>query len=587
MFRHLRMGKWTDGRGPQGQVVTFYSFKGGTGRTMALANVAWILAANGKRVLVADWDLESPGLHRFFHPFLDAEAINGTGGVIDLIRDYEWADHPSTIAAPGRWHEELRPGRAGTRSRSTGHFPRRRRASTSSPPAGRTSDYAVAVSGLDWDDFYDRLGGAQFFDALRADMKRQLRLHADRQPHRVERRRRHLHDPPAGHPGRLLHPQRAGHRRRGPGGPPGAGPGTARRNIRDPAGADAGRPGREGEGGRRPGGGDAPVRRSAGRHRPRRSDRRYWAAVEVPYRPFYAYEETLATFGDQPGSPNSLLAAYERLTGYITDGEVTALPPMDESLRVRGKDRFKRRAERSDDEIVLRYAPRTRSGRSGSSGSSSRPGVRVSEPARRRRVRLGSRPGARYADHRLAGGHAGACHRAQPRPAPIALAVYVTDMRPLAEFPSTGSTTWSRAGRGRRGGADAAARRPARPRRRTAQLGGRPFPGQRAGHLQRAGPQRPVHRPGGRPAELRAQLRAGGTRGGAARVALQGMGGVGKTQLAMEYAHRFQAAYDVVWWIAADPPQFIDTSLADLASPAGACVGPTVPDTARSVLQVR
>lgn len=43
-----------------GQVVTFYSYKGGTGRTMALANTAWILAANGHQVLVADWDLESP-----------------------------------------------------------------------------------------------------------------------------------------------------------------------------------------------------------------------------------------------------------------------------------------------------------------------------------------------------------------------------------------------------------------------------------------------------------------------------------------------------------------------------------------------
>lgn len=58
--------------GPRdGQVVTFYSYKGGTGRTMALANTAWILAANGQRVLVADWDLESPGLHRFYAPFLD------------------------------------------------------------------------------------------------------------------------------------------------------------------------------------------------------------------------------------------------------------------------------------------------------------------------------------------------------------------------------------------------------------------------------------------------------------------------------------------------------------------------------------
>ena len=55
----------------QGQIITFYSYKGGTGRTMALANVAWILASNGKRVLAVDWDLESPGLHKFFHPFLD------------------------------------------------------------------------------------------------------------------------------------------------------------------------------------------------------------------------------------------------------------------------------------------------------------------------------------------------------------------------------------------------------------------------------------------------------------------------------------------------------------------------------------
>src|ERR1700722_5976752 len=73
-----------------GRIVTFYSFKGGTGRTMALANVAWILAANGKRVLVADWDLESPGLHRFFQPFMETE-VNRKAGIVDFIRGYEWA----------------------------------------------------------------------------------------------------------------------------------------------------------------------------------------------------------------------------------------------------------------------------------------------------------------------------------------------------------------------------------------------------------------------------------------------------------------------------------------------------------------
>ena len=53
---------------PDGHIVTFYSYKGGTGRTMALANIAWILASNGLKVLVVDWDLDSPGLHKLLPP---------------------------------------------------------------------------------------------------------------------------------------------------------------------------------------------------------------------------------------------------------------------------------------------------------------------------------------------------------------------------------------------------------------------------------------------------------------------------------------------------------------------------------------
>ena len=61
---------------PEGKVVTFYSYKGGTGRTMALANTAWILASNGYKVLVVDWDLDSPGLHKFYRPFLDRAKVS-------------------------------------------------------------------------------------------------------------------------------------------------------------------------------------------------------------------------------------------------------------------------------------------------------------------------------------------------------------------------------------------------------------------------------------------------------------------------------------------------------------------------------
>lgn len=46
-------------------VTTFYSFKGGVGRTMALVNSAIALAAGGRKVLVVDFDIEAPGLDTF------------------------------------------------------------------------------------------------------------------------------------------------------------------------------------------------------------------------------------------------------------------------------------------------------------------------------------------------------------------------------------------------------------------------------------------------------------------------------------------------------------------------------------------
>lgn len=80
----------------RGRTITFYSFKGGTGRSMALANIAWILAQQNpkNRVLIIDWDLEAPGLHRYFRPYIrlnggadrDSE-ISQRSGLIDLFVD--------------------------------------------------------------------------------------------------------------------------------------------------------------------------------------------------------------------------------------------------------------------------------------------------------------------------------------------------------------------------------------------------------------------------------------------------------------------------------------------------------------------
>ena len=65
-------------------IVTFYSFKGGVGRTMTLVNVALDLVRRGRRVLIVDFDLEAPGLDTF----QQIQPATATRGLIDFIRAY-------------------------------------------------------------------------------------------------------------------------------------------------------------------------------------------------------------------------------------------------------------------------------------------------------------------------------------------------------------------------------------------------------------------------------------------------------------------------------------------------------------------
>jgi cellulose biosynthesis protein BcsQ len=127
-------------------IVTFYSYKGGVGRSMALANIAVLLARRGLKVLVVDWDLEAPGLERYFSYF----NITGTGtGLLRLLlkaygnplTDFDaftlWIDcgskHPITLLASGREQDDA---------------------------------YSTNLETFDWPEFF-ALGGGAFFERLR------------------------------------------------------------------------------------------------------------------------------------------------------------------------------------------------------------------------------------------------------------------------------------------------------------------------------------------------------------------------------------------------------------------------------------
>ncbi|MEU0184334.1 FxSxx-COOH system tetratricopeptide repeat protein [Streptomyces sp. NPDC006207] len=128
------------------------------------------------------------------------------------------------------------------------------------------------------------------------------------------------------------------------------------------------------------------------------------------------------------------------------------------------------------------------------------------------------------------------------------------------------------------------------------------FPGQlgAVGRLQRVGATGPRLPGGGLPrvwnipgrnagftgrdeALLSTRVRLTGA-GTVAVLAFNGRGGVGKTQLAIEYAHRFSNEYELAWWINAEDPALIPDQLAALAVETGAAQPDTLMDQTLAAL---
>ncbi|MEM7060065.1 MAG: AAA family ATPase [Pseudomonadota bacterium] len=138
-----------------GKVYTFYSFKGGVGRSMAMANIATLIASEGRKVLVVDWDLEAPGLEHYFfkHDSGLAERMKDSLGVIDLLTpdpEGNIADWRRCITQIKMRDVQLDYMQSGKRTRSS-------------------EVYTSQVQGLDWQALYDQHEIGARFDQIRQE----------------------------------------------------------------------------------------------------------------------------------------------------------------------------------------------------------------------------------------------------------------------------------------------------------------------------------------------------------------------------------------------------------------------------------
>ncbi len=557
------------------EIITFYSYKGGTGRTMAVANVAWILASSGLRVLAVDWDLESPGLHRYFHPFLRDKQLASTTGVMDLIRTYASATVWPPDDLPGDW--------VASYARVLQHavslnWPFPHDGTVDLLAAGRQDrSYSQSVSTFDWANFFDRLGGAEFLAALRADML----SHYD---YVLIDSRTGLSDS-AGICTMVLpdtvvdcftlstqsvegaaavaHSIRT---QRGPDEPVRILPVPMRVEDAEKNKLEAGR-----EYARHlfePFLADLGVERGE-----------YWGRVEIPYRPFYAYEEILTSFGDQPHQDNSLLAAFERLTAVVTDGRAGPAATVAEHDRRRFLAAFERLRSPIGSAVLICYATVDQMWGEWVAGELADAGLTPRllaidpvdyaelEPELRRAHRvivLLSRdytqvPHARDLWRLAHEPESGRLRQVVPVRLDAARLPPPFDERPAVELAVLSEDRARAVLRDNLG----------------------PSTGPAAVVSPAAGPHLRPRFPAAAPPVCQIPLRNAAFTGRARTLVrlreglalspqtLVGLGGVGKTQVALEYVHRFSANYDVVWWISAEDPARARADLFELARALG------------------
>ncbi|WP_433262775.1 FxSxx-COOH system tetratricopeptide repeat protein [Actinosynnema sp. CS-041913] len=503
-------------------VTAFLSATGGTGRTSAVANLAWVLAGAGRRVLVVDWGSEVPRVREYLEPFLvSRQALPDALGralLAAYLADPSHEEDPPPVVerfappvpdatghidvvapmptdAAGRPRPESQHGDAGAIAEL-----RARLAESDydqvliDAPTGMADESLTLIATLcelavvcfrprprAIADAADLAAQVRKRAPIRIDVVPVATLFDDAEQSRAQRIRSQIHAAFA----ELL----AGQAKRVPDG----------------------------------------------------------GTVEIPYRPFDAFDPLLAILAEEPSGGGGLEAQYGRLAAAVSGGEVTACAPVPAVLRARYRRVFGLTAAADADRVAVVYAPRDRAWADWVRGQLERAGAQVVPLA----------------------------DVAQADAYPTGVVVLVSPHLDEVEPPP--GVTVLRLLLAEDGG-DGLSVHEHLPETLSAKLLGH------FGLIDRPGTAHdaPMRLPGEDPVVFRLPPRhrafvgrdediealrdefadAGDER---AVVTLNGEPGVGKSELALEYAYRFSAAYDAVWWLSAQDRQSVQVGLAELA----------------------
>ncbi len=150
------------------RTVTFYSYKGGVGRTLALANVAEYLAMFKKRVCLIDFDLEAPGLNYKLEEKTGKDIdIPYQKGIVDYMH-YFFVESQQTA-----FRKNLKEFTIDVT------FPNHKHTPVTYIPAGNVkyADYWKKLSELEWHKFFNegKRYGIPFFLELKARIEKELK----------------------------------------------------------------------------------------------------------------------------------------------------------------------------------------------------------------------------------------------------------------------------------------------------------------------------------------------------------------------------------------------------------------------------